>query len=170
MQMSEFVLLGKTWMTKHSLFSRHQLQSHNKLSELLSLDVAVEDYLVLQALQYLLFIPLCPVLYILFGQGGCGVSILRTIQKASGLSSDPVWAGGCTRWSQGGPSNLIHSKTDTPHDIIKNVSHFNSKNAKAFYHCIFSCNWNTFHQDIIQKNWAVLGRVWIFFLPSQAAS
>lgn len=119
---------------------------------------------------YLLFILLCPVWHILFGQGGCGASILRTIQKASGHSSDPLWAGGHSRWSQEVAANLIHSKIDILHDIIKNISHFNNKNAKAFSPCISSYNWNTLHQDIIQKNWAILARVWIFFLPSQAAS
>lgn len=150
-------------MTKHSFFSMHQLKFHNKLLELLSLGVIMEYYLVLQALQYfysslyILFHPFC------LGQGGCGVPILRTIQKASGLSSDPAWARGCARWSQGAPSNLIHSKTDTLHDIIKNISHFNSKMS----HCISSYNWNTFHHDIIQKNWAILGRVnFLLSIPS----
>lgn len=79
--------------------------------------------------------------------------------------SDPFWAGDL----QEVPSNLICSNTDTLHYIINNISHFNSKNAKAFSHFISSYYWNAFHQDTIQKNLAILGRVWIFFLPSQAA-
>lgn len=79
--------------------------------------------------------------------------------------SDPFWAGDL----QEVPSNLICSNTDTLHYIINNISHFNSKNAKAFSHFISSYYWNTFHQDTIQNNLAILGRVWIFFLPFQAA-